>query len=106
MTHTVPTDLFDVESLLAPEEIDLRDRVRELVEQSCMQVIVEHFDKGTFPLDLIPKMAELGLFGVHVDGYGCARTGHLAYGVVCQELGRCDSGLRAMFSVQNSLIIT
>jgi glutaryl-CoA dehydrogenase len=70
-----------------------------------MPVIVEHFDRGTFPLELIPEMARLGLFGVHVDGYGCQKRSHMIYGLVCQELGRCDSGLRAMFSVQNSLVM-
>ena len=105
MTQTVPTDFFAVESLLSPEEIDVRDRVREFVERSCMPIIVEHFDRGTFPLNLIQEMGELGLFGVHVDGYGCAGTGHTAYGLICEELGRCDSGLRAMFSVQNSLVM-
>jgi glutaryl-CoA dehydrogenase len=105
MTQTVPTDFFAVESLLSPEEIDMRDRVREFVERSCMPIIVEHFDRGTFPLNLIHEMGELGLFGVHVDGYGCAGTAHTAYGLICEELGRCDSGLRAMFSVQNSLVM-
>jgi glutaryl-CoA dehydrogenase len=50
-------------------------------------------------------MAELGLFGVHVDGYSCRKSSHSIYGLICQELGRCDSGLRAMFSVQNSLVM-
>jgi glutaryl-CoA dehydrogenase len=56
-------------------------------------------------MDLIPRMAEMGLFGIHVEGYGCAKANHTTYGLVCQELGRCDSGLRAMFSVQNSLVM-
>jgi glutaryl-CoA dehydrogenase len=54
---------------------------------------------------LIPKLAGLGLFGIHVDGYGCSKSNHTTYGLICQELGRCDSGLRAMFSVQNSLVM-
>jgi glutaryl-CoA dehydrogenase len=70
-----------------------------------MPIIVEHFDKGRFPMDLIPRMAELDLFGLHVEGYGCKKVSHTIYGLVCQELGRCDSGLRAMFSVQNSLVM-
>jgi glutaryl-CoA dehydrogenase len=68
-----------------------------------MPLIATHFDSGTFPLQLLPRMAETGLFGLHVDGYGCKKASHLIYGLICQELGRCDSGLRAMFSVQNSL---
>jgi len=50
-------------------------------------------------------MAEMGLFGLHVDGYGCQKMSHTIYGLICQELGRCDSGLRAMVSVQNSLVM-
>jgi glutaryl-CoA dehydrogenase len=98
-------DFFGIESLLTPEEVDFRDRVRRFVEESCMPIIVEHFDKGTFPEHLVPRMAELGLFGVHVKGYGCREISHTAYGLACQELGYCDSGLRAMFSVQNSLVM-
>ena len=56
-------------------------------------------------MDLIPRMSEMGLFGIHVEGHGCQKRSHLAYGLICQELGRCDSGLRAMFSVQNSLVM-
>jgi hypothetical protein len=56
-------------------------------------------------MDVIPRMAGIGLFGFHVDGYGCKKENHVTYGLVCQELGRCDSGLRAMFSVQNSLVM-
>lgn len=96
-------DYYQIESLLTVEEKEIRDRVRRFVDDSCMPVIAEHFDKATFPLDLIPQMAEMGLFGLHVDGYGCRRQNSTVYGLICQELGRCDSGLRAMFSVQNSL---
>ncbi len=96
-------DYYQIESLLTVEEKEIRDRVRRFVDDSCMPIIAEHFDKATFPLDLIPQMAEMGLFGLHVDGYGCRRQNSTIYGLICQELGRCDSGLRAMFSVQNSL---
>jgi glutaryl-CoA dehydrogenase len=102
---TSEPDFLQVEALLSEQEIDFRDQVRQFVEEKCMPVIVEHYDKGTFPLDLIPQMAALGLFGVHVEGYGCRKTSHTAYGLACQELGRCDAGLRAMFSVQNSLVM-
>ena len=70
-----------------------------------MPLIADHFDKGVFPMDLIPRMAEMGLFGLHVDGYGCQKMSHTIYGLICQELSRCDSGLRAMVSVQNSLVM-
>lgn len=96
-------DYYDVEGLLTDEEIRFRDRVRGFVDEECMPIVAEHFRKGTFPMELVSQMAKMGLFGLHIDGYGCRQTSHTIYGLVCQELGRCDSGLRAMFSVQNSL---
>jgi glutaryl-CoA dehydrogenase len=98
-------DYFQLEGSLNEEEKSLRDKVRKFVDEQCMPLIAGYFDGGTFPLELIPRMAEMGLFGLHVDGYGCTKASHTIYGLVCQELGRCDSGLRAMFSVQNSLVM-
>jgi glutaryl-CoA dehydrogenase len=98
-------DYFQVEALLKEEEKSFRDKVRRFVEEEGMPLIATHFDSGTFPMELIPRMAEMGLFGLHVDGYGCTKASHTIYGLICQELGRCDSGLRAMFSVQNSLVM-
>jgi glutaryl-CoA dehydrogenase len=98
-------DYYQINELLTGEERDFRDRVRRFVDEECMPVIVKHFDEGTFPMHLISRMAEMGLFGVHVDGYGCRKVNHTIYGLVCQELSRCDSGLRAIFSVQNSLVM-
>jgi glutaryl-CoA dehydrogenase len=98
-------DFYEIERWLTPEERSLRDTVRDFVDRECLSGIADHFDKGTFPTEAIPRMAEMGLFGVHVDGYGCRKANHTAYGLICQELGRCDSGLRAMFSVQNSLVM-
>jgi len=96
-------DYYQVESLLTEEEKTIRNRIRKFVDEECLPIISEHFDRGIFPLELIPRMAAMGLFGIHVDGYGCQGKSHTIYGLICQELGRCDSGLRAMFSVQNSL---
>ena len=98
-------DFYQLGDLLKGEEKKIRNRVRAFVDQECMPVIAEHFDKGTFPMKLIPRLAELGLFGVHVAGYGCSEKSHTVYGLICQELSCCDSGLRAMFSVQNSLVM-
>ncbi|MGZ3559573.1 MAG: acyl-CoA dehydrogenase family protein [Thermodesulfobacteriota bacterium] len=96
-------DYFRIEALLTGEERLFRDNVRKFVDEECMPLIAAHFDRGSFPMELIPRMAAMGLFGLHVEGYGCAKASHSIYGLTCQELGRCDSGLRAMFSVQNSL---
>jgi glutaryl-CoA dehydrogenase len=105
MTKRESVDYYQIESLLTEEEKLSVERVRTFVDQECMPVIADHFDKGTFPMNLIPRMAEQGLFGLHVQGYGCRKVSHTLYGFVCQELGRCDSGLRAMVSVQNSLVM-
>ena len=86
-------DYYQIEFLLTAEEKNIRDSVRRFVDDACMPVIAEHFDKGTFPMDVIPRMAEMGLFGLHMDGYGCRKQTHTVYGLVCQELSRCDSGL-------------
>ncbi len=98
-------DYFQLEGSLSEGEKNFRDKVRKFVDEECMPLIATHFDSGAFPMDVIPRMAEMGLFGIHMDGYGCTKASHMIYGLICQELGRCDSGLRAMFSVQNSLVM-
>jgi glutaryl-CoA dehydrogenase len=98
-------DYFQIEALLTDEERFSRDKVRKFVDEECLPLITPHFDGGTFPMELIPRMAKKGLFGLHVEGYGCTKASHTIYGLICEELGRCDSGLRAMFSVQNSLVM-
>jgi glutaryl-CoA dehydrogenase len=98
-------DFYETAAAFDEDEKQIRDSVRAFVNTECMPIIADCFDRGEFPMDLIPRMSEMGLFGVHVEGYGCKKRSHLAYGLICQELGRCDSGLRAMFSVQNSLVM-
>ena len=105
MSHTTDVDFYGIDSLLSDDEKKIRDTVRRFVNHECMPIIAEHFDKGTFPMQTIPRMASMELFGSHVEGYGCRKRSHMEYGLICQELGRCDSGLRAMFSVQNSLVM-
>ena len=83
----------------------MRDAVQGWVEKECLPIIAGHYEKGTFPHHLIPRMAEMGLFGPTRGIDGCKEGSHMAYGLVCQALGRCDSGLRAMFSAQNSLVM-
>jgi len=98
-------DYFQIERFLNEEERDFRDKVRKFVDEECMPLIASHFDSGAFPTKIIPRMAEMGLFGIHAEGYSCRKQSHTLYGLICEELGRCDSGLRAMFSVQNSLVM-
>ncbi|MBV9121009.1 MAG: acyl-CoA dehydrogenase family protein [Chloroflexi bacterium] len=108
MAATTPiqaTDFLGVRDLLSPEEQLVGETVRRLVDDRVQPVIAEHFEKGTFPREVIPEIARLGLFGMHLHGYGCAGASSVAYGVACQELERGDSGLRSFCSVQGSLVM-
>ncbi|MDB5080246.1 MAG: acyl-CoA dehydrogenase domain protein [Chloroflexi bacterium] len=96
-------DLLNIESLLSEEERMVRDTVRRFVKERVNPVIGEHFEAGTFPRELIPEMAELGLLGMHLEGYGCAGLSAVSYGLACQELEAGDSGIRSFVSVQGSL---
>src|SRR6266700_1388639 len=97
------SDLYNIDSLLSEEERMVRDTVRKFVNERVLPVIGEHFEAGTFPRELIPGIAELGLFGMHLEGYCCAGLSAVCYGLACQELEAGDSGLRSFVSVQGSL---
>jgi glutaryl-CoA dehydrogenase len=97
------TDLYNVDSLLTEDERLVRDTVRTFVRERVLPIIGEHFEAGTFPRDLIPEIAELGLLGMHLEGYGCAGLNAVSYGLACQELEYGDSGVRSFVSVQGSL---
>ena len=97
-------DFYRTDDDLAPEERIVRDTVREFVEKEFLPLVVEHVRQdGSFPMELVPQMAELGLFGASLEGYGCAGLGATAYGLIMQELERGDSGLRSFASVQGGL---
>src|SRR6476646_5230599 len=98
-----PTDLLNLGSLLSEEERMVRDTVRRFVRERVLPIIGEHFEAGTFPRELVPEIAELGLLGMHLEGYGCAGLSAVCYGLACQELEAGDSGLRSFVSVQGSL---
>jgi glutaryl-CoA dehydrogenase len=98
-----PLDLYDVDALLSEEERMIRDSVARFVDERAMPLIARHFDEATFPSELIPEIAEMGLLGSSLEGYGCAGLNAISYGLICQELERCDSGLRSFVSVQSSL---
>lgn len=98
-------DFLDVDSLLTDDERVVRDTVRAFVEERVMPTIGRHFEDGTFPSELIPEMGEMGLLGASLDGYGCAGMGEVAYGIICRELERGDSGIRSFVSVQGSLVM-
>jgi len=105
LPHPSATDFLAVDDLLSDECRLVRDTVRDFVRQRALPLIPEHFENGTFPRELIPDIATLGLLGMHLDGYGCAGASATAYGVACEELEAGDSGLRSFVSVQGSLVM-
>jgi glutaryl-CoA dehydrogenase len=100
---TSPVDFCGVDDSLTPEEQRVRDTAAEFVDRDVLPVIREHFDAHTFPREFVTGLAARRLLGCSLEGYGCAGLGPVAYGVVCRELERGDSGLRSFLSVQSSL---
>jgi len=98
-------DFFDLSRHFLPEERTIRDTVRAFVDARVLPVIGEHFERGTFPTELIPEIANLGLLGCNLQGYGCAGLSDIGYGLAMQELERGDSGVRSFASVQGSLVM-
>src|SRR5215510_13285578 len=91
-------DFYRIDDLLSDEERMVRDTVRRFVDERVVPIIDKHFEDGTFPKELIPEMAQLGL-------YGGTNMNNVAYGLVMQELERGDSGLRSFVSVQGALVM-
>jgi len=90
---------------LSNDEKMVRDTVRSFVEEMALPRFMEHYEKGTFPTELVKPMAQLGIFGATIHGYECAGLNNVAYGLMMQELERCDSGLRSFASVQSALVM-
>jgi len=100
-----PMDLYDVRSLLGEEERMVQETVGRFVDDQVLPLMRDAFEKHYFPMELVPQVAELGLFGSTIDGYDCAGLNSICYGLICQELERGDSGLRSFVSVQSSLVM-
>ncbi len=100
-----PLDLFDVRAELSEEEAMVQDSVARLVDEQVLPVIREAFENHTFPKELVPEVAALGLLGSSLEGYDCAGLNAICYGLICQELERGDSGIRSFVSVQSSLVM-
>jgi len=98
-----PIDFIGVDALLSEEERLLRDTVRQFVGDRILPDVAEWFEVGTFPKELAKEMGALGLPGMHLEGYECAGTSAVAYGLACLELEAGDSGARSFVSVQGSL---
>jgi glutaryl-CoA dehydrogenase len=97
------TDLLQIDDQLGDEERLIRDTVRAFVTDHILPEIADWFEAGTLPRPVLTELGKLGLFGMHLTGYGCAGTGPIAYGVACRELEAADSGVRSATSVQGSL---
>jgi len=89
-------DYYALDDLFTHEERVVRDTVRELVSSRVMPGIGKHFSAGTFPHELVPVFGEMGLLGPSLTGYGCAGVMPSAYGLICQELKRGDSGVQLL----------
>jgi glutaryl-CoA dehydrogenase len=99
-------DYYNLDELLSEDEILVRNTVREFVDERILPSIEKHYREGTYPLESVPTMAEMGLFGSTFPAkYGCAEMNNVAYGLVMQELERGDSGVRSFASVQSALVM-
>src|ERR1700732_4543421 len=96
-------DFYHLDELIGQDEKVAGEAVRQVVQREVIPDVERHFANETFPLELIPRMAELGIFGANLHGYGCAGLNNIAYGLIMQELEAADSGLRSFASVQGAL---
>ncbi len=100
------SDILAIDSLLSAGELALRERVRDFTEQRIRPGIAGWYEDGVFPLELAPELGELGVLGMHLEGYGCPGRSAVEYGLAAMELEAGDSGIRTFVSVQGSLAMT
>jgi glutaryl-CoA dehydrogenase len=101
---TTPLDLIGFDSLLSDEERQIRDAVADFGDRELRPHDNDWFEAGALPVnDLAPEFGELGVLGMHLDGYGCPGMSAVDYGLACMEIEAVDSGLRSLVSVQGSL---
>ena len=101
MSETV--DFYRLDDLLTEEERLVRSTVSRFVDDRFLPIVADHYERASFPMEVVPELARLGVFGMHLQGYGAAGLSNVMYGLACQELERGDSGLRSFVSVQGSL---
>jgi glutaryl-CoA dehydrogenase len=99
----VDSDFIDVAALLVAEERMVRDTVRGFVARRVLPSVAEWFEAGILPRELGRELGELGLLGMHLDGFGCPGASAVAYGLACMELEAGDAGVRSFASVQGAL---
>jgi glutaryl-CoA dehydrogenase len=102
-TELDPLDFLATDALLDEEERAIRDTVRQFVRERIVPDVGEWFEQGILPRELVKEVGQLGLFGMHLDGYGLPGASAVAYGLTCLELEAGDSGVRSLVSVQGSL---
>jgi glutaryl-CoA dehydrogenase len=99
-------DFYDIDGALSEEERAVRDSIRRFVDERVLPLIGDCYIEGRFPREIIPELAELGVFGANLpEEYGCAGLNNVAYGLIMQELERGDSGVRSFASVQGALVM-
>jgi glutaryl-CoA dehydrogenase len=103
LTQALGTDYYLLSELLSDSERGLRDRVRAFVDADVIPVINDYWDKAQFPFDLVPKLAELGIIGTTIEGYGCPGLSRLAAGMVTLEMSRGDGSINTFIGVQSGL---
>src|SRR5437763_2778689 len=98
-----PHDFLAIDALLDDEEKAIRDTVRRFVRDRIVSEVGDWFEQGILPRELAKEIAALGLFGMHLEGYGLPGASSVAYGLTCMELEAGDAGIRSLVSVQGSL---
>lgn len=103
-TPQTPAELMNIDFILSEEERAIRDVVRDYVDRRIRPEVADWFEAGEIPArELARELGELGVLGMHLEGYGCQGTSAVAYGLACLELEAGDSGIRSLVSVQGSL---
>ena len=100
------SDFYNLDSALSEEERAVRDTIRSFVDEKVLPIIGDCYIEGRFPKELIPEMAQLGMFGANLpEEYGCAGLNNVAYGLIMHELERGDSGVRSFASVDRKSVV-
>jgi glutaryl-CoA dehydrogenase len=103
VTGSPGTDYYLLDDLLSDEERAIRDKVRAFADEEVLPIVNDYWERAEFPFELMPKLAELGIAGTVIDGYGCPAMSRLAAGVVTRELSRADGSVNTVFGVHSGL---
>ena len=97
------TDCYLLDETLSDRERTIRDRLRSFADHEVLPIINDYWERAEFPFELVPKLAELGIAGTTIEGYGCPGMSRLAAGIVSRELARADGSLNTFFGVHSGL---